>query len=318
MALFRRSSESEQKTQSSIKYSPPNLVVTIDVASVLFKEYYGIKTTLSYNGMRTEIIYGFLNSLMLFFNTFKTTNMVFCFDSKGSLRRRKYRWYKNRELQTVDEKTQQHDKEIKELFEQFKIIEDYIIPTMGFKNTIARKGFEADDLIASVVMNNRGPHLVISSDKDLYQLLHICNIYDHRKREIFTDKWFKDTYEITPQQWVDVKKLAGCISDKVPGIKGIGEKTAIKYIKNELRAGKKLDSIKEDIYREGDESIYHRNDYLVRLPLPELKPVKVNFDEQMLDLDGFKDICLEYGFQFLSRRDTKDNWYRFFQNKKEQ
>ena len=180
---------------------------------------------------------------------------------------------------------------------------------MGFTNIQYQHGIESDDLLASSVLNNRGSHVMVTSDEDMYQMLDHCAIYNHRKKAIFNKKMFMETYGIRPSQWVDVKRLAGCTSDKIPGIPGVGVITAIAYIKNELKSGKKLDGIEKDVHKEV-ESIFHRNDWLVRLPMPETKKVKLSFADETLSLDGFRIVCQDNSFRFLDRL-ARDEWVQF-------
>lgn len=298
MALDRKKFQFAKKEKDPVNCPDANIL--IDVCSVGFASYFGVKEKLQHDGVRTDILYGFLDQLMTFYKLFRSTRMVFCFDSKMSIRKQKYPWYKKRPPSNKGD-DDEHEKEMNAIYTQFNILKNDVLPKMGFKNIVYQRGIESDDLIASIVMNNEGQHIVISSDKDLYQLLNNCSIYDHRKKVMVTKKILLEKYALTPEQWLEFKRIGGCSSDKVPGIPGIGEKTTLAYLKNELRAGKKLDSIIEDMAKDKSSSVYGRNSWLVTLPIPGTKKVKLSFENQELSESGFGEVCSEYAFRFLDK-----------------
>ena len=308
-----------KKAQGAVRN--PKGILIIDCMSVGFGAYFGIKAKLSGHDQRTEIIYGFLESLLHFYKMFGTRNIAFMFDSRHSHRKKKHDWYKRRTLGLKEEQEavrsssyarqlEEAEKEREAIFQQFGELRSFVLPSMGFTNIVMQRGIEADDLIASTVMNNPGKHTVVTTDEDMYQLFDYCCIWNQRKKLLFTDSWFRETYGIEPKQWVDVKRLGGCSSDKVPGIPGVGEKTAIAFIKNELKAGKKLDGIRADMAKSVSESAYGRNQYLVELPIPETRAVTLSFDGQNLSEEGFGEVCSAYAFRFLERS-TRDDWIKF-------
>lgn len=133
---------------------------------------------------------------------------------------------------------------------------------IGFKS-IRCHGFESDDLVATICKTfPQCNKLIVSNDADLYQLLD-CNtiIFNGTKSKYsrVTDEDFKSEYGIHPVDWVMVKAIAGCSSDNIQGIKGIGEKTALAYLRNETSEG-----IEEKIVK--GTAIIERNLKLVTLP----------------------------------------------------
>jgi len=117
---------------------------------------------------------------------------------------------------------------------------------------------------------------------------------------LYHEKHFIDQYGISPFQWKDVKAIAGCKSDEVPGIKGVGEKTAIKFILKQLK-GKKYDLITS----EESKKIIERNKKLVYLPHSKTKKIKFNNDET--NLDRFKTIFKKFKMNYFLR-DRMDEW----------
>ena len=304
-----------KKAQGAVRN--PKGILIIDCMSVGWAAYHGITAKLTGNEQRTEIIYGFLESLLSYYKMFGTRKIAFMFDSRHSYRKKKYPWYKRRKLSlkeqemvgtlSYEKQLEKNEKEREAIFQQFGELRSFVLPSMGFTNIVMQRGIESDDTIASAVMNNPGKHTVVTADEDFYQLFDYCCIWSHKKKKLFTDSWFRETYGIEPKQWVDVKRLGGCTSDKVPGIPGVGEKTAIAFIKNELKAGKKLDGIRADMAKSVSESAYGRNQYLVELPIPETRVVTLSFDGQNLSEEGFGEVCSAYAFRFLERS-TRNDW----------
>ena len=247
----------------------------------------------------TGVIFGFMSQLYNLAQHFDTNRFIFCWDSKSSKRRDKHPFYKIRDKSGED---------MTDAFRQFKDIRRHVLTTLGFRNNFVLGGFEGDDIIASVVINHEPDDgdrkIMISSDGDLYQLLEHAHMYNPRNRKTMTRKGFMEKYDIPPRLWAHVKALAGCTSDTVPGIKGIGEGYALRYLRGHLSRGKAWESIES---QEG-KAIYERNLGLVMLPM-EGTPV-FNIREDILYLNNFVEICQEYGFKsFLEdKRDWRDRF----------
>lgn len=274
--------------------------VIIDSNYLCYISKYALSNGLSYNGGRTEIIFGFLKDIISLAKKFETNNFVFCWDSKESERRKIFSNYKYKRHQ---DKTEDEIVGDKVAFRQFTILREKVLPYLGFSNVFFQEGYEADDLIASVVMNNKDmTNIVVSSDNDLYQLLEYCSLYNFSKQETMTELLFNRNFGIQPHRWVDVKTLAGCSSDNVPGIEGVGEIKAIKYLKGELSSGKTFDSIKAQT--EDEKELTER---LVKLPFPGTKIFEIK--KNHFSIKTFNNICDEFGF--ISLKD-KNPWQRYF------
>jgi len=82
---------------------------------------------------------------------------------------------------------------------------------------------------------------MVARDGDLYQLLTpTCTMFDHVTRKIMNEEFFFDQYGIYPDMWADVKGLAGCTTDEVPGVHGIGTDRAIKYLLGSMKTSSVL------------------------------------------------------------------------------
>ncbi len=208
---------------------------------------------LSYENKPTGVIYGFLKTVISFQEQFDTPYIVFCWDSKTNKREEIYPAYKRQRKNRYKDLT---DKEIqfeKEFRYQMKKLRRKYLHRIGFKNIFVQKGYESDDIIASICINlpMMDEAIIISSDKDLYQLISPKVVfYNPQKNKILTLQGFKKQYEIIPAQWIAVKCIAGCNTDEVAGIKGVGEKTIIKYLIGELKettkAFQKIEKQKEE------------------------------------------------------------------------
>jgi 5'-3' exonuclease len=261
---------------------------------------------LSFNGQKTGIIFGFFRKIMDLSVKFDTNLFVFAWDSKKSLRKLKYDWYKLRE----ERRTEKEKRELELALKQFNKLKKEILYEIGFRNIYMQTGYEADDVIASLVIHNKKDFIVVSGDEDLYQLLDHCSIYIPRKDKLYTKDDFIKQYKIKPKQWVDVKMLGGCTSDKIPGISGIGEGTAVMYLRGEMKDNsKRYKAITDNTAK----YVTERNKWLVELPLPDTKQFSIVKDD--LNFDAFLKMCHNFSFQLFLKNENLDKWKKFFNQK---
>jgi hypothetical protein len=178
---------------------------------------------------------------------------------------------------------------------QIKHLRSTLLPELGYRNILCEKGYEADDLIASVVDNLGEGHeaIVVARDGDYYQLLGPrCIIWNPSKGKAVTAKSFIKEYGISPSQWADVKALAGCGTDDVEGICGIGEKTAAAFLAGKL----KPTSAKHRLIVR-NHKIWKLNLPLVRLPFEGTPVVKLRKDK--VNEKKWKQLCNRLGFRTL-------------------
>ena len=207
----------------------------IDSSSYFYRAYYALPPLTNSKGIPTGAALGYTRMLMKLIKEANIRYGACLFDSHESLRKQSYEEYKaNRKGMPED------------LLSQVDYLTD-ISYLLGF-STFRLKGYEADDLIAYIVNNFSKklsiPTCIVSSDKDLKQLLSDqVFIYDALKNKIITAQGFEEEYGIKPDEYLYVLALMGDASDNIPGIKGIGEKTALSLIKTY----KNLDGIYENI-----------------------------------------------------------------------
>lgn len=259
---------------------------------------------LDYENGSTGVIFGFLMQLQAYAKTHHTNDIIFCWDSHDSKRKDVFPGYKNRDkVEMTEEEKEDH----KRGFDQFDVIRDEIIPAMGFKNSFYQKGYEADDLIATTVMYHEKDFIIITADKDMYQLLDFASIWNPSKKEFYTFEDFWKEWRLPPEEWIKIKSFAGCSSDTIPGIVGVGEKTAAKYLRKELKnTTKAFEAIV------GSDELLKRNIELVELPfhgtnVNNLVPNELNFDRFI------QDVCYKYSFDSFLSDNYHLKWQNFFE-----
>lgn len=264
---------------------------------------------LDYDGARTGVIFGFLQQLPRLAKSFDSNEFVFTWDSKTSLRKKIYPEYKaNRNKEEKSAFEQYVDVQT---FAQFDVLRTMILPQFGFKNIFIQDGFEADDIIASIVKHHQGwdtTIIIVSGDEDLFQLLNdyepVVSMYSpYRKDTITAEKFYKE-YGIDALHWSEVKAIAGCNTDNVKGIPGVAEKTAIRFLKGELPKHYKA---LRSIHSEDGQATIARNRPLVTLPYKGTPQFPI-VDSEQLSLDAYLDICNRYNFQSMLSREVIDRW----------
>ena len=229
---------------------------------------------LTHEGDKTGVIYGFLKAITMLQDIHGTPFIIFCWDYGLNKRKAMLDIYKEnrrpREL-TADDMVRQKsfDKQVKKLRECY-------LPIIGFANNFYDDGYESDDIIAVVckLIPKTERAIIISADHDFYQLLRDnIALYNPNLRTLFTHRQFTAQYGIKPVQWPLVKAIAGCATDNVPGVKGVGEITAVKYVREELKYSTK--AYKAIV---NSDKLIVRNLKLVQLPLDGIRNFKLRRD----------------------------------------
>ncbi len=198
----------------------------IDGHGLVYRAYFAIKSLSTSKGILTNAVYGFINMLLKLLRDEKPEYLAVVFDSKTpTLRHEKFPQYKAQRKKMPDEMRQQ----IPLIME---VISAFNIPIFSMD------GYEADDIIGTLVKrykNEVDEIIVVSGDKDILQLV------DEKIKVLTTKKGLSETvlydiagvrerFGVEPAKVTEVLAIAGDTSDNIPGIKGIGEKTAIKLI----------------------------------------------------------------------------------------
>jgi len=288
-------------------------IAIVDTSSILHtvKHAIGKKNKLSHKEYYTFIIFGFLFRLRSIALNSLADQIVFAYDSQSSIRRDLY--FKDYKVKRKKAEKTEEQKLLDEIsFPQFKIVQDEIIPGLGFKNYFFAEGFEADDIIARICKKYTEHEIcIVTGDEDMYQLLsRNVSIMKPREYRWYTEVTFKHEYGIEPKDWRKVKVYGGCKSDEVPGlpipkslkstsdkILHVGEGTAIKYIKNELNP--ETQAYKAFIGKEA-ERIINRNKFLTILPLRGTPDFTIVPDRN-LSKSALVKICNKFGFNSILR-----------------
>ncbi len=281
-------------------------IVLVDGNNLLFRSYYATAYTgnvmRNKEGFPTNGVYGFVNMINKIISDEKPEYMMVAFDIGKTFRHEKYERYKDGRRETPDD-----------LKVQFPVAKK-ILTAMGIKY-LECAGYEADDIIGTISMwCEKDPEyeaLIVSSDKDLLQLISDETVVKLLKTKdyIWMDKkTFNDTYGFDPIHMIDLKALMGDASDNIPGVKGIGEKGAIKLVSEY----KTIDNIYENIDKikgatqikliDGKEDAYYSKDLVT---IYREVPLNVTFDDLLYkgeNADELIDIYNDLGFYSLLRK----------------
>ena len=288
-------------------------IVLVDGNNLLFRSYYA--TAYSGNIMRnkdgfpTNGIYGFVNMINKIIAEEKPEYMMVAFDIGKTFRHEKYADYKGGRNATPED-----------LKIQFPVAKK-ILTAMGIKY-LECDGYEADDIIGTISMwcekDDDYEALIVSSDKDLLQLISDETTVKLLKTKdyIWMDKkTFIDTYGFDPIHMIDLKALMGDSSDNIPGVKGIGEKGAIKLV-SEYQT---LDNIYDNINNikgatqtkliEGHEDAYYSKDLVT---IYRDVPLDITFNDLKYNKEHTNELINIYndlGFYSLLKKEsiTKEN-----------
>ncbi len=195
----------------------------IDGNSFCYRAYYAIKILSNSKGFPTNAVYGFISMLRKIIQENQPDYIGVCFDmGKETFRHKKYGEYKIQRKPMPDELVQQMPV-IKEVVKAYNIA------------IYEKSGFEADDLIGTLskAAADKGiDTFIVTGDKDAFQLVDkSIKIYStHKDGLIYDENEVINKYGVKPDQVVDMMALMGDTSDNIPGVKGIGEKTASELI----------------------------------------------------------------------------------------
>ncbi|CEQ02226.1 DNA polymerase I [[Clostridium] sordellii] len=202
-------------------------LVIIDGNSIINRAFYALPDLTNKQGLHTNAIYGFTTMLFKIIENYKPTHISVAFDKKApTFRHLEYKDYKAGRKKMPDELREQIEP-LKNLLDAFKI------------NRLELEGYEADDIIGTVSLKaeKEGYRVfIVTGDKDAIQLASkTTTTLITKKGVVEVDEFDFDEvmkrYEMTPNQFIDLKGLMGDKSDNIPGVPGIGEVTGIKLIK---------------------------------------------------------------------------------------
>ena len=263
---------------------PLRHLVLIDASSFIFRAYHAIKPLTSPDGTPVNAVFGFTQMLMKQLDDMEPKHIAVIFDAaRMTFRNDISPEYKANRGETPDE-----------LIPQFALVRE---ATRAFNlDCIEAPGFEADDLIATytqLALQTEATVTIVSSDKDLMQLVSDrVRMYDSIKNRFIGTKEVKEKFGVPPEKVVDVQALAGDSTDNVPGVPGIGIKTAAQLINeygeldillaraSEIKQTKRRESLiaHADKARLSRELVRLRKDVPLDIPLEQLGRRSVDGD----------------------------------------
>ena len=201
-------------------------LLMIDGNSMANRAFYGVPHLTNAKGVPTNAVYGFLNTLQAAIERFKPDALFVAFDiSKKVFRHERYADYKGTRTGMPED-----------LLVQMPLIKE----ALSYMNieTFGLEGYEADDIIGTMSAHQTalgGESIILSGDRDLFQLVgeHVTVCFPQSKgqeMEIVTPEYLAEHYALTPELVIEMKGLMGDKSDNIPGVAGVGEKTAKKLL----------------------------------------------------------------------------------------
>lgn len=281
-------------------------IVLVDGNNLLFRSYYATLYTgnimRNKDGFPTNGVYGFVNMINKIVNDEKPEYMMVAFDIGKTFRHEKYERYKDGRKETPDD-----------LKVQFPIAKK-ILAAMGIKY-LECAGYEADDIIGTVSMwCEKDPEyeaLIVSSDKDLLQLISdetMVKLLKTKDYIMMDRKTFNETYGFEPIHMIDLKALMGDASDNIPGVRGIGEKGAIKLvseyttIENIYANINNIKGATQTKLIEGKDDAYYSKDLVT---IYREVPLDVSFDDlkyKNCNIEELTNIYKDLGFYSLLKK----------------
>lgn len=198
-------------------------ILAIDGNSILNRAFYGIRQLSTKDGRFTNGIYGFMTILLKLCDEVEPDGVAVAFDLKApTFRHKMYDGYKaNRHGMPP------------ELAEQLPVLKE-LLASLGYK-IVTLEGYEADDILGTVagMCKDADECFIATGDRDSFQLIrdNVTVLLPHTKMgktttEVYTPKRLLEEYGVAPLQMIDIKALQGDTSDCIPGVAGVGQKTA--------------------------------------------------------------------------------------------
>lgn len=278
-------------------------LLILDGNSLLNRAFYALPPLTNMEGLHTNAIYGFTGMLFKMKEEIKPDYIVCAFDRKApTFRHEEYKEYKAGRKKMPPE-----------LAEQFPVVKNLL--EMLAIDIFEIDGFEADDLIGtlSVFAEKKGVEVyIVTGDRDALQLATdnvkvIITKKGMTEKEVYDYKRMVVEFGVTPTQFIDVKGLMGDASDNIPGVPGIGEKTAFKLIneygsiENVLRninniSGKK---IKESLMENSEQAVFSKKLATIMIDVP----IEIDMDsirsQENYDAKGLKELFFRLQFKSM-------------------
>ena len=291
---------------------PDRRLCLVDGSGFLFRAFHALPVLTRPDGTPVNAVLGFTNMLLKLLDDLQATHVAVIFDSaRESFRNEIFSEYKANRPDPPDE-----------LIPQFPLVRD---ATRAFNvPCLERPGFEADDLIATYARRAQADGfdvMIVSSDKDLMQLVSDrVSMFDALKNRRIGPAEVKEKFGVGPERVVDVQALAGDSTDNVPGVPGIGVKTAAQLIQaygdldsllaraSEIKQPKRRQSLIDFAgqARLSRELVRLRDDVPTEVTVPELRRQDPNLAQLLafLDEQGFRSVIAKVQHRLTSGQAT--------------
>lgn len=283
----------------------------LDVSYLMHRAFHAMGD-LSFEGAGTGALFGFFREIEDLRDTLGDDYIAFACDHGHAYRTELYPGYK---LRRYDDKTPEELEARQELRRQINALRDKWLPMVGYRNVYKQPGVEADDLIARAVekIPNDAEAIIVSSDTDLWQLIrHNVWCYSPSSKKATTLTSFTRDWGVPPAMWPHVKALAGCKTDEIEGIRGVGEGVASKWFagkikicdgKQKKKAGVLVDCTCRYCTISKNLDVHNRNLPLTRIPCPGVEPVLWREDE--VTAERWNAVTERLGFRTLMKVGAK-------------
>ncbi|WP_044894532.1 DNA polymerase I [Bacillus alveayuensis] len=277
-------------------------LVLIDGNSIAYRAFFALPLLHNDKGIHTNAIYGFTMMLMKILEEEQPTHMLVAFDAgKTTFRHQTYSEYKGGRQKTPPELSEQLPL-LRELLAAYQIC------------SYELENYEADDIIGTLSSQAAKEGFdvkIISGDRDLTQLASECVTVDITRKGItdvdsYTPEFIMEKYGITPAQIIDLKGLMGDASDNIPGVPGVGEKTALKLLKEFGTIDNLLNSIDQVSGKKLKEKLKeHREQALMSKQLATIlreAPLEISLEDTAYkgyDIEKVVALFKELGFNSL-------------------
>lgn len=284
-------------------------LLLIDGHSIMNRAFYGLPNLTNSDGLHTNAVYGFLTILFKILEEEQAGYLAVAFDlSAPTFRHKRYEGYKGTRKPMPEE-----------LREQIPVMKE-VLTAMGIP-VITKEGYEADDILGTLSREGEEKGMdvtILSGDRDLLQLAtkHVKIRIPKTKGgqttiEDYLEDDVKKVYQVTPTEFIDVKALMGDASDNIPGIPGVGEKTATKIIVqfgSIENAHAHLEEIKPNKARES-----LREHYDMAVMSKELAAINVHTPDVSLQKDSAElgNIYTQEAYEYFRRLEFKNLLNRF-------
>lgn len=284
----------------------PKKLILIDGNAIIHRSYHALPPLTTKKGELVNAVYGFASTILSVIQKFQPDYIIATFDLAGpTFRHEEYKEYKATRVKAPDELYAQIDR-VKEVVRAMNI------------PILEKQGFEADDVIGTVIKHVEENHeaienIIVTGDLDTLQLVNgKTKVYTMRRgltdAVLYDEKGVFERYGLKPVQMIDYKGLRGDASDNIPGVKGIGEKTAVELLKKYetlenvyKNIGELKGAVKEKLERDKAIAIQSKNLATIKKDVP----IEINLDDAKtheFDREKLVELFRELNFFSLVKR----------------